>query len=97
VTASSGEEALARLAAERFDLVLSDVAMGSGMNGWDLAARVQQRHPALLFALATGWGAQIDSAQARTAGVSAVIAKPYRLDDLRRLVVTLAPAPPPRP
>ena len=94
VTASSGEEALARLAAEPFDLVLSDVAMGSGMNGWDLAARVQQRRPGLPFALATGWGAQIDSAQARANGVSAVIAKPYRLGDLRRLVATLATPPP---
>jgi signal transduction histidine kinase/CheY-like chemotaxis protein len=89
VTASSGEEALARLAAEPFDLVLSDIGMGAGMNGWDLAARVHARHPGLPFALATGWGAQIEPAQAAAAGVGAIIAKPYRLDDLRRLVATL--------
>jgi signal transduction histidine kinase/CheY-like chemotaxis protein len=91
VTASSGEEALARLAAEPFDLVLSDIGMGAGMNGWDLAARVHARYPGLAFALATGWGAQIEPAEAEAAGVGAVIAKPYRLDELRRLVATLGP------
>jgi signal transduction histidine kinase/CheY-like chemotaxis protein len=90
VTASSGEEALARLAAEPFDVVLSDIGMGAGMNGWDLAARVHASHPGIAFALATGWGAQIEPAEAEAAGVAAVIAKPYRLDDLRRLVATLS-------
>jgi CheY-like chemotaxis protein len=94
VTASSGEEALARLAAEPFDLVLSDVGMGAGMNGWDLAARIHERHPGLPFALATGWGAQIEPGEAGAARVTAVIAKPYRLDDLRRLVASLGGPPP---
>jgi CheY-like chemotaxis protein len=92
VTASSAEEALARLATEPFDLVLSDVGMGSGMNGWDLAARVRERYPGLRFALATGWGAQIDAAEAQASGVGAVIAKPYRLDELRRVVSALGAA-----
>jgi hypothetical protein len=39
------------------------------------------------FALATGWGAQIDPAEARAIGVEAVIAKPYRAADLQRLSV----------
>ena len=40
-TASSGEEALEQLAAQPFDVVLSDVGMGAGMSGWDLAERVR--------------------------------------------------------
>ncbi len=82
VTAASGEEAVARLEAEHFDLVLSDVGMGAGMNGWELAQLVRQRWPETRFALATGWGAAIDPAQARARGVDAVLAKPYRSADL---------------
>ena len=86
VVATSGEEALRRLCAEDFDLVISDVGMGEGMNGWELAHRVRAEFPDVRFALATGWGAQIEPDEARARGVNAVIGKPYRLEDLRYLV-----------
>ncbi|HEX2171649.1 MAG TPA: response regulator [Dehalococcoidia bacterium] len=86
VTAGSGEEALQILAAEPFDIVLSDVAMGEGMTGWDLLEEVRLRWPGLRFALATGWGASIDANEARARGVEAVITKPYRLGDLTHLL-----------
>src|SRR5256885_15855295 len=82
VTATSGEEALERLHDRVFDVVLSDVGMGAGMNGWELAAHVEREWPRLGFVLATGWGAQIDIAEARLKGVDAVLAKPYRPDEL---------------
>jgi PAS domain S-box-containing protein len=85
-TATSGEEALERLAAEPFDLVVSDVSMGTGMNGWELAAAVHERWPQVRLMLATGWGATIDPAAARAQGIEAVIAKPYRMAALRRLI-----------
>ena len=75
--AGSGEEALEKLAAEPFDVVLSDVGMGTGMNGWELAERVRSGWPQVRFALATGWGAAIDPVEARERGVVAVLAKPY--------------------
>lgn len=86
--ATSGEEALEILAVtpEPFDLVISDVGMGAGMNGWELAAAVESAYPDLKFCLATGWGAQIDPEQARTRGVAGVVAKPYRAADLRQLI-----------
>jgi diguanylate cyclase (GGDEF)-like protein len=82
VIATSGEEALEHLRDDVFDVVLSDVGMGAGMNGWELAAHVQRQWPQLGFVLATGWGAQIDVAEARLKGVDAVLAKPYRPDEL---------------
>src|SRR5262249_55076967 len=88
-TAASGEEALEQLAGGPFDLVISDVGMGAGMNGWELGERVRVRFPDVRFALATGWGAQIDGAEARASGVEAVIAKPFRVEELQRL--TAAP------
>ena len=86
VVATSGEEALERLAAESFDLVISDVGMGAGMNGWELAEQVRTHYPGVRFALATGWGAQIDPEEARALGICAVLPKPYHLADMRRLV-----------
>jgi CheY-like chemotaxis protein len=86
VVATSGEEALRLLCAENFDLVISDVGMGEGMNGWELAHRVRAEFPDVRFALATGWGAQIEPEEARARGVGAVIGKPYSLRDLRYLL-----------
>jgi CheY-like chemotaxis protein len=36
---TSAEEALERLAAERFDVVVSDLSLGEGINGWGWASR----------------------------------------------------------
>jgi len=47
---------------------------------------VRRRFPAVCFTLATGWGEQIDPETARERGVQAVLSKPYRLRDLKRLV-----------
>ncbi|MGI9145305.1 MAG: ATP-binding protein [Chloroflexota bacterium] len=75
--AGSGEEALEKLVEQTFDVVVSDMGMGAGMNGWDLAEAVRTRWPDVRFLLATGWGAAMDSAEARTRGVEAVLGKPY--------------------
>jgi signal transduction histidine kinase/HAMP domain-containing protein/ActR/RegA family two-component response regulator len=82
----SGNEALQRLRAESFDLVISDLSMGEGMNGWELAAAMDQVAPGLPVVLATGWGAAIDEDDARTRGVRAVLAKPFRMAELRDAV-----------
>jgi PAS domain S-box-containing protein len=85
-TATSGEAALEQLEAAPYDLLISDIGMGQGMNGWELVERVRQRWPAIRCVLATGWGALIDEEDARAKGIEAVVAKPYRLLDLERLV-----------
>jgi PAS domain S-box-containing protein len=87
--ATSGEEALERLAVEPFDLVISDVGMGARMNGWELAERVRSEFPAVRLVLATGWGAEIDQDEARARGVDAVVSKPFRIADLQRVVAAL--------
>jgi CheY-like chemotaxis protein len=82
--AGSGEEALDVLSAEAFDVVISDMGMGAGMNGWELAAAVKREWPEVRFQLATGWGTAIDLAEAHAKGVEAVLAKPYRPIDLHQ-------------
>ena len=91
--ASSGEEALEKLAEQTFDVVVSDMGMGAGMNGWELAETVRRRWPKVRFLLATGWGAAMDPVEARARGVEAVLSKPYRpIDLLQALAPTDAAA-----
>ncbi len=93
IQAASAEEALKLIEeSDPFDLVISDVSMGPGLSGWDLADRVHERWPALPLALVSGWGAQIDREEAQRRGVAFVLAKPYRMADLRNLVSSVSQA-----
>ena len=87
---SSGDEALAALEDERFDLVISDLGLGPGKNGWDLADAVRTRWPSTRFVLVTGWGAAIAPGEARARGVDRVLSKPYRIADLRQVADDVA-------
>jgi CheY-like chemotaxis protein len=87
--ATSGEEALTILASAPIDVVISDLGMGAGMNGWELAEAVRKLPGRPHFILTTGWGAEIDEADAAARGVLAVVSKPYRLPDLRKILNTL--------
>ena len=88
VTASSGEEALdeIRAADPPFDLILSDLGLGAGINGWELLERVRREGRDTRFVLSTGWGAQIDPAEAASRGADGVLSKPYRLADVLSVV-----------
>ncbi|MFN8636473.1 MAG: response regulator, partial [Chloroflexota bacterium] len=86
VAVASGEEALEVLQARAFDLLISDIGLGTGMNGWELVDRVHARWPRLRVLLVSGWGAEIDPEEAAARGVDAVLSKPYRFADLRRTI-----------
>ena len=60
-----------------------------GMNGWELAEAVRAMPERPAFILTTGWGAEIDPEEAAARGVLAVVSKPYRLPDLRKILNTL--------
>lgn len=89
LSAASGEEALSSLSSAMVDLVITDLGMGPGMSGWDLAAAIRALPSPPDVILATGWGADIDPAEAVRRGVRAVIAKPYRVPDIRRALRAL--------
>ncbi len=90
VTTTTPEAALEHLEAGPFDLLITDLGLGAGMNGWELIERVRARAPDIRVVLATGWGAEIDQDTARERGVEAVISKPYRGEALRRAVAGVA-------
>jgi signal transduction histidine kinase len=58
--ATDGEHALVTLDADsRFDLLLTDVALGPGLRGPDLARHAQQREPRLAVLLMSGFAAEM--------------------------------------
>jgi twitching motility two-component system response regulator PilH len=73
VTAASGEEALARVAAERPDLVLLDVVM-PGIDGWQMLQRMQERHGSIPVIMFSG---KVDEADVAARGAQGFIGKPF--------------------
>lgn len=74
VRASNGEEALALVEAQEFDLVFSDIMM-PGMSGIALADELERTRPELPVVLTTGFSAEVAEAEGKR---RRVLHKPYR-------------------
>ena len=85
VACEDGKLALGRVNGPPFDLALVDLSM-PGLSGWEVAKGLRAAQPRVPIALVTGWGDQIDFGEARARGVDYLIAKPFNVDDLTRLV-----------
>jgi GAF domain-containing protein/CheY-like chemotaxis protein len=81
VTCETGDQALTHLDRSAFDLVITDLGM-PGLSGWDVVRAVKARRPGTPVAMVTGWGEQIDPAQAGSDGVDYLISKPFRRNDI---------------
>jgi DNA-binding response OmpR family regulator len=71
-----------------YDLVFTDLGMPD-MSGWDVAERIRAAKPGLTVALITGWGTSLDEVDAARRGVSAVVHKPFEIDELLATAVRL--------
>ena len=85
VTASGGPEGLARLAAEPFDVICTDLGM-PGMNGWEVAQRARALAPHVAIVLVTGWDVRVDAATLAHHAVDYVLQKPFRLAAVQEIV-----------
>ncbi|MFQ5498738.1 MAG: response regulator [Candidatus Zixiibacteriota bacterium] len=84
-TAASAEEGIRLLADSHFDLVLTDLAM-PGMDGLELSRRIKAQSPAMPIILVTGWEATIEPRQLEDAGISQVLYKPFRIEQLSEAI-----------
>ncbi|QGW20861.1 response regulator [Stutzerimonas degradans] len=86
VLSESAEDALEQLAAQPFDVLLTDVGL-AGMSGIELVRQAQQRHPGLALVIASGY-----AVDAREEGIDSlrVMLKPYDIHQVRELLDTIA-------
>ena len=79
--ATSGQQALARAAAQPFDVVVLDVRM-PGLGGLDVIRRLKRSHPDLEVILLSGHGAKEDVEVGLRLGAFDYLQKPVDLEDL---------------
>ncbi|HKI63691.1 MAG TPA: response regulator [Burkholderiales bacterium] len=75
IAASSGPEALDKLAREEYDVVYTDIKM-PGMDGLEVAARIRASRPWLPVVIVTGYGSDANEAKAKEIGVTGFLRKP---------------------
>lgn len=75
ITAANGDEALAKLQSEQYDVVFTDLRM-PGMDGLEVAEQVKARQPWTPVVIVTGYGSQPSEDRARAVGVSEFLHKP---------------------
>ena len=88
-TAGTGEEGLKLAAKDRFDLVLTDLAMPD-ISGLEVARRIHRQNPETTIVLITGWEAGFEPGQIQSTGISQVLYKPFRIEQLADIIKTTA-------
>jgi two-component system response regulator PilR (NtrC family) len=84
--ASTGTEAIELLAAQAFDLVLTDLSLPDGVSGLDLVKHVGESRPGTPVVLITAYGSERVAQEAVSAGVFDYVPKPFNNDELRAVV-----------
>jgi CheY-like chemotaxis protein len=93
VAVAEAEQAIAKLASAKFDVVMTDVRL-PGMSGIELARHLIKQYPDLPVVIASGYGAiDVDVLMGEKLHNVLMLPKPYDLDDLQR-TLKLAAAPP---
>lgn len=88
--AASGEQALLAIGPEAdFDLLLSDIALGAGMRGTQLAALAQQRLPKMAVLLMSGYSSDLLSADRDVPSNWELLRKPYTRAELAGAIAKL--------
>ena len=80
---ATAEPARARLeSGEEYDLLLSDIALGAGIRGTELAAWAQERHPAMGVLLVSGFSKELVDADRDSPPGWELLGKPYTREEL---------------
>ncbi len=99
VCADHGEEALvrfeqARTLGEPFDAVIVDLTVPGGMGGHETVQRLRALDPGVRAVVSSGYSNDPILANFRAHGFSGVIAKPYQMAELARVLEDVMAAPP---
>ncbi len=85
-TADSGEEAVRLASAEKFDLLLLDMILGTGMDGLDTYQRIQAMAPGQPAIITSGYSQTGRVAEAIRLGAGRYIKKPYMITTLGQAI-----------
>lgn len=88
-TANTGREALGIFNPAEVDVLITDYSM-PGMSGAELATALRHQTPHLPVILVTAYAEMLDSWGADLSSVDCVVSKPFRLEDLRRVLEKVA-------
>ncbi len=86
VQAASGEDALARLSEFAFDLVLTDLRLGGGVDGNRVLEEARALYPEIIGVIVTGFGTVKDAVEAIKRGATDFIQKPFQFDELTHVI-----------
>jgi CheY-like chemotaxis protein len=93
VEAGSGEQALLMLDAEAgFDVLLTDIALGAGMRGTEVAARAEARQPSLAIVLMSGYSAELLDADRDSPQTWELLRKPCTREELAQAIARVVSA-----
>ncbi|MEN8140238.1 MAG: sigma-54 dependent transcriptional regulator [Thermodesulfobacteriota bacterium] len=86
-TAADGASGLERLKADDFDLLISDIRMGS-FSGLDLLEAAKEENPELPVILITAYASPEDAVAAMKNGAFDYITKPFKVDEIKSTVLS---------
>ena len=84
--ASSGDEAIAKLEEGRFDLVLTDLALGKGPTGMDVLRAAKERQAETVVVMITAHGSEKIAVEAMKSGADDYVPKPFDNEEIRLVV-----------
>jgi DNA-binding NtrC family response regulator len=84
-TASMAEEALQYIEVEKYDAILTDIAM-PGLTGVELLKKIQEHDSTTPVILISGKGSEQDPNALMELGAFAYVTKPFNLDEIEEVV-----------
>ena len=83
---AAGTEAIERAGAEQFDVILLDVALGAGPNGYEVCRTLREQRNIVPIIMLTALDTEADAVQGLEAGADDYVTKPFGLAELRSRV-----------
>ncbi len=80
---AGGAEAIERAGSEQFDVILLDVALGTGPNGYDVCRALREQRNIVPIIMLTALDTEADAVQGLEAGADDYVTKPFGLAELR--------------
>src|SRR3954447_9043666 len=83
---ADGRSAIDRATTEHFDIVLLDVALGAGPDGYDVCRTLRERHNVVPIIMLTALDSEADAVLGLEAGADDYVTKPFGPAELRSRV-----------